>query len=55
MSTAPSTDVKVLATWLGAGILLDAVVVRCLLVLGLVGVLGRWNWWCPPPPPACCG
>jgi RND superfamily putative drug exporter len=47
MSTAPGTDVKVLATGLGAGILLDAVVVRCLLVPALVGVLGRWNWWMP--------
>ena len=47
LSTAPETDIKVLATGLGAGILLDAVVVRCLLVPALVGVLGRWNWWLP--------
>jgi putative drug exporter of the RND superfamily len=47
MSTTPSVDVKVLATGLGAGILLDAVVVRALLVPALVGVLGRWNWWLP--------
>ena len=47
MSTGPSTDVKVLATGLGAGILLDAIVVRSLLVPALVGVLGRWNWWLP--------
>jgi RND superfamily putative drug exporter len=47
MSTTPSTDVKVLATGLGAGILLDAVIVRSLLVPALVGVLGRWNWWLP--------
>ncbi len=47
MSTAPNTDVKVLATGLGAGILLDAIVVRSLLVPALVGVLGRWNWWLP--------
>jgi len=49
MSTAPETDLKVLATGLGAGILLDALVVRCLLVPALVGVLGRWNWWLPTP------
>jgi len=47
MSTAPVTDVKVLATGLGAGILLDALVVRCLLLPALVGLLGRWNWWLP--------
>jgi len=47
MSTAPDTDIKVLATGLGAGILLDALVVRSLLVPALVGWLGRWNWWLP--------
>lgn len=47
MSTAPDTYVKVLATGLGAGILLDALIVRSLLVPALVGVLGRWNWWLP--------
>jgi RND superfamily putative drug exporter len=47
MSTTPTTDVKVLATGLGAGILLDAVIVRSLLVPALVGMLGRWNWWLP--------
>ncbi len=48
LSTAGLTDLKVMATGLGAGILLDAVVVRCLLVPALVGVLGRWNWYLPP-------
>lgn len=47
MASSPGTDVKVLATGLGAGILLDAVVVRSLLVPALVGVLGRYNWWLP--------
>ena len=47
MSTGPVTDVKILATGLGAGILVDAVVVRCLLVPALVALLGRWNWWLP--------
>ncbi|HVA73864.1 MAG TPA: MMPL family transporter [Acidimicrobiales bacterium] len=48
MSTAGMTDLKVMATGLGAGILLDAVVVRSLLVPALVGVLGDWNWYLPP-------
>jgi putative drug exporter of the RND superfamily len=47
MSTAPETDVRVLATGLGAGILVDATVVRCLLVPTLVSLFGRWNWWLP--------
>jgi putative drug exporter of the RND superfamily len=49
MSSAPGTDVKVLATGLGAGILLDAVLVRSLLVPAYISVLGRWNWWLPRP------
>jgi len=47
LSTGPQTDLKVAATALGAGILLDATVVRGLLVPALVAVLGRWNWWLP--------
>jgi RND superfamily putative drug exporter len=49
MSTGPQTDLKVLATGLGAGILIDAVVVRCLLVPALVALFGRANWWLPTP------
>ena len=47
LSGTPDTDVKVLATGLGAGILFDAVVIRSLLLPSLVGVLGRWSWWLP--------
>ncbi|MEU7876015.1 MMPL family transporter [Dactylosporangium sp. NPDC049140] len=47
LATAPSTDIKILATGLGAGILLDATVVRSLLVPATVSLLGRWNWWLP--------
>jgi RND superfamily putative drug exporter len=43
----PGTDVKVLATALGCGILIDATIVRALLVPALVSLLGRWNWWLP--------
>jgi hypothetical protein len=32
------------------GILIDAVVVRCLLVPALVALFGRANWWLPPFP-----
>jgi RND superfamily putative drug exporter len=47
MSTAPSSDVRVMATGLGAGILVDATIVRCLLVPALVSLMGRANWWMP--------
>ena len=50
MGSGPETDIKVLATGLGAGILLDATVVRALLVPALVSLFGRWNWWLPPGP-----
>src|SRR5205823_4601562 len=49
LAAAPNTDVKVLATGLGVGILLDATVVRALLVPAMVSLLGRWNWWFPGP------
>jgi RND superfamily putative drug exporter len=48
LASAPNTDIKVLATGLGAGILLDATIVRALLVPALVSLFGRWNWWFPP-------
>jgi RND superfamily putative drug exporter len=47
MSTGPQTDLKILATGLGAGILVDAVVIRCLLVPAMVALFGRANWWLP--------
>jgi RND superfamily putative drug exporter len=47
LASAPGTDLKILASGLGAGILLDATVVRALLVPALVSLLGRWNWWLP--------
>jgi RND superfamily putative drug exporter len=47
LASAPNTDIKVLATGLGAGILLDATIVRALLLPALVAVFGRWNWWFP--------
>jgi RND superfamily putative drug exporter len=49
MGSGPETDVKTLATGFAAGILLDATVVRSLLVPALVAVLGRANWWLPLP------
>jgi uncharacterized membrane protein YdfJ with MMPL/SSD domain len=43
-------DARVLATGLGAGILVDATVIRALLVPAAVSLFGRWNWWLPRAP-----
>jgi putative drug exporter of the RND superfamily len=48
LASGPETDVKILATGLAAGILVDATVVRALLVPAVVSLFGRWNWWLPP-------
>jgi putative drug exporter of the RND superfamily len=37
----------VMATGLGLGILLDATIVRALLVPSLVSLFGTWNWYLP--------
>jgi putative drug exporter of the RND superfamily len=49
LASAPNTDIKVLATGLGVGILLDATVVRALLLPAIISLLGDWNWWLPRP------
>ena len=50
MASGPETDVKVFATGLAAGIMLDATVIRALLVPAVVSLFGRWNWWLPARP-----
>jgi RND superfamily putative drug exporter len=50
MASGPQTDVKVFATGLAAGILLDATVIRALFVPAVVSLFGRWNWWLPAWP-----
>jgi RND superfamily putative drug exporter len=47
MASGPETDVKMMATGLAAGILLDATVIRALTVPAVIAVMGRWNWWLP--------
>ena len=47
LSAGPSTDLKLFATALGFGILLDATIVRSVLVPALVSLFGQWNWWLP--------
>ena len=38
---------RVSATSSATGVLIDAFVVRTLLVPSLMALLGRWNWWAP--------
>jgi RND superfamily putative drug exporter len=47
LSASPGTEVKIFATALAAGILIDATIVRAMLVPAAVAILGRWNWWLP--------
>jgi RND superfamily putative drug exporter len=50
LASGPETEVKVLATGLAAGILLDATIIRALFVPAVVSLFGRWNWWLPQLP-----
>jgi RND superfamily putative drug exporter len=50
LASGPETEIKVLATGLAAGIILDATVIRALLVPAVVSLFGSWNWWLPRMP-----
>ena len=50
MGSGPGTDLKMFATGLGAGILLDATIIRALIVPAVIMLMGRWNWWLPSWP-----
>jgi len=47
LASGPGTDLKTLATGLGIGILIDATIVRSVLVPSLVSLFGNWNWYLP--------
>ena len=46
-SAQPGTEAKIFATALGGGILIDATIIRGVLVPAAVAILGHWNWWLP--------
>src|SRR4051812_11797375 len=50
MASGPQTDVKMMATGLAAGILIDATLIRALIVPAVIALMGRWNWWLPEWP-----
>jgi RND superfamily putative drug exporter len=47
LAQVPTTEVKILATALALGIVIDATIVRGVLAPALVAALGPANWWRP--------
>jgi putative drug exporter of the RND superfamily len=48
LSTGPGPDIKQFGIGLAAGVLIDATLIRALLVPAAMLLLGRANWWFPP-------
>src|SRR5450631_540088 len=47
LSIDPNQIVKITSTTLSVGVIVDALIIRTLLVPALVSLMGRWNWWMP--------
>jgi putative drug exporter of the RND superfamily len=47
LATSNDTNVNMFASGLAFGILIDATIIRLVLVPALVVLMGRWNWWLP--------
>jgi putative drug exporter of the RND superfamily len=47
LSTGPGPDIKQFGIGLAAGVLIDATLIRAVLVPSLITLFGRWNWWMP--------
>jgi RND superfamily putative drug exporter len=47
LSTSPGYEVKPLAIGIAAGIVIDATIIRALLVPAMMRLLGDANWWMP--------
>jgi uncharacterized membrane protein YdfJ with MMPL/SSD domain len=48
-ATSQIVFIKELGVGTAVGVILDATIVRALLVPALMGLLGKWNWWAPRP------
>jgi uncharacterized membrane protein YdfJ with MMPL/SSD domain len=48
-STSSISFIQQIGVATATGVLVDAFVVRTLLVPSLMTLLGRWNWWAPAP------
>jgi RND superfamily putative drug exporter len=47
LSTGPGPDIKQFGIGLAAGVLIDATLIRAVLVPSLITLFGKWNWWMP--------
>jgi putative drug exporter of the RND superfamily len=45
--TLSTLDMKQLGVGLAAAILIDATIIRAVVLPSLMTLLGRWNWWAP--------
>jgi RND superfamily putative drug exporter len=41
--------IKAMGIGMGIAVVVDATIVRALLVPATMRLLGRWNWWAPGP------
>jgi RND superfamily putative drug exporter len=48
-ATSKLVFIKELGLGTALAVLIDASIIRALLVPSLMGLLGRWNWWAPKP------
>jgi uncharacterized membrane protein YdfJ with MMPL/SSD domain len=47
--TSQLVFIKELGLGTALAVLIDATIIRALLVPSLMQLLGRWNWWAPAP------
>ena len=48
-ATSQITLIKELGVGTALAVLIDATIIRALLVPSLMGLFGKWNWWAPRP------
>ena len=48
-STSGITFIKMIGVGMTVAVIVDATIVRALLVPATMALLGRWNWWLPQP------
>ena len=46
-ATLPIVDMKEMGVGLAAAVLIDATIVRAILLPATMKLLGDWNWWLP--------
>jgi putative drug exporter of the RND superfamily len=46
---AEAVVIKAIGLGMGLAVLVDATIVRALLVPATMRLMGRWNWWAPKP------